>query len=166
MTISRLWVKDRAVPGFKWRRPHHWLAYGFGVGLSPWAPGTVGTLVVIPFYLLLQPLPLGWYAGVLLLMFLSGVWACGKTARELRAQDPVPVVWDEMLGFLLAMTSAPPGWPWLLAGFVLFRCFDIFKPWPISMLDKRVPGGLGIILDDLAAGAMTWVLLQSAVHIL
>ncbi len=148
-----------------WRRPHHWLAYGLGAGRFPWAPGTVGTLAAIPLYLLLRPLPLIWYLGALLLMFLIGVWACGKTARELHAPDPSTIVWDEMLGFLLAMTAALPGWPWFLAGFILFRCFDIFKPWPIGALDKRVTGGLGIMLDDVAAGAMTCLLLQAAVWV-
>lgn len=150
---------------FMWRRPHHWLAYSLGAGLFPWAPGTIGTLAAVPLYLLLRPLPLLWYLGALLPMFLIGVWACGKTARELQAQDPSAIVWDEILGFLLAMTAAPPGWPWLLAGFILFRGFDILKPWPIGTLDKRVKGGLGIMLDDIAAGAMAWVLLQAAVRI-
>lgn len=150
---------------FMWRRPHHWLAYSLGAGLFPWAPGTIGTLAAVPLYLLLRPLPLLWYLGALLPMFLIGVWACGKTARELQAQDPSAIVWDEILGFLLAMTAAPPGWPWLLAGFILFRGFDILKPWPIGALDKRVKGGLGIMLDDIAAGAMAWVLLQAAVRI-
>jgi len=149
-----------------WRRPHHWLAYGLGAGLFPWAPGTVGTLAAIPLYLLLRPLPLTGYLAVLLLMFLIGVWACGKTDRELHASDPSSIVWDEMLGFLLAMTAAPPGWPWLLAGFVLFRGFDILKPWPIGALDKQLSGGLGIMLDDIAAGAMTCLLLQAAMRVL
>lgn len=159
-------AEDRILPHFGWRRPHHWLAYGLGAGLFPWAPGTMGTLVAIPLYLLLRPLPLLGYLGVLLALFLLGVWACGKTARELGAQDPSAIVWDEILGFLLAMTAVPPGWPWLLAGFALFRGFDILKPWPIGLLDKRLRGGLGIMLDDIAAGALTWVLLQAAVQLL
>ena len=153
------------MPRLEWRRPHHWLAYGLGAGLLPWTPGTMGTLAAIPLYLLLRPLPLIWYLGALLLLFLIGVWACGKTAWELQAQDPSAIVWDEILGFLLAMTAAPPGWPWLLAGFVLFRGLDILKPWPIGALDKRVRGGLGIMLDDVAAGAMTWSLLQAVAHL-
>lgn len=145
-------------------RPHRWLAYGLGAGLFPWAPGTLGTLVAIPLYLLLRPLPLIGYVGLLSLLFLIGVWACGKTARELEAQDPSAIVWDEVLGFLLAMTAAPPGWPWLLAGFLLFRGLDILKPWPIGALDRKLQGGLGIMLDDVAAGAMTCGLLQAAVY--
>jgi len=162
MTISRMRAEGQDLSGFAWRRPHHWLAYGLGAGLFPWAPGTVGTLAAVPLYLLLQSLPLIGYLTVLLLMFLIGVWACGKTAQELHASDPASIVWDEMLGLLLAMTATPPGWPWLLAGFILFRGFDILKPWPIGTLDKRVADGLGIMLDDVAAGAMTCLLLQMA----
>jgi phosphatidylglycerophosphatase A len=153
------------VPGFDWRRFHHWLAYGCGSGLVPGAPGTAGTLIAVPLYLLLCPLPPGWYLGLLVLMLMAGIWACGKTERELATPDPAPIVWDEIVGFLLAMTAAPPGWPWILAGFVLFRFFDILKPWPIRVLDQRVEGGLGIMLDDLLAGAMTWVILQSAARL-
>jgi len=153
------------LPYFTGYHPHRWLAYGLGAGLFPWSPGTLGTLVAIPLYLLLRPLPLIEYVGLLSLLFLIGVWACGKTARELEAQDPSAIVWDEVLGFLLAMTAVPPGWPWLLAGFLLFRGLDILKPWPIGTLDRRLQGGLGIMLDDVAAGAMTCGLLQAAVYL-
>lgn len=159
-------AKGRILPNFDWRRPHHWLAYGFGAGLSPRAPGTVGTIAAVPFYLLLRPLPLSWYIALVAGLTLIGIWACGKTAREMNAHDPAAIVWDEVVGFLLAMTAAPPGWPWILAGFVLFRFFDILKPWPIRELDQRVRGGLGVILDDLLAGVMTWVLLQAAARLL
>lgn len=159
-------AEHRGSPAFDWRRPHHWLAYGFGSGLFPWAPGTAGTIAAIPLYLLLRPLPLAWYLGVLLLMLPVGIWACGKTARELHTHDPSAIVWDEVLGFLVAMIAAPPGWSWIFAGFVLFRFFDILKPWPIGLIDERVRGGLGIMLDDVAAGAMSLVLLQAAVRIM
>jgi phosphatidylglycerophosphatase A len=149
-------------PFFDWRRPHHWLAYGFGAGLVPWAPGTAGTLAAIPLYLLLRPLPLVWYLVVLAALVAIGVWACGKTERESGAHDPGAIVWDEVLGFLLTMTAAPAGWVWVLIGFALFRLFDILKPWPIRLLDRRVPGGLGVVLDDLLAGLMALVLLQAA----
>ena len=152
------------MPRLDWRRPHHWLAYGLGTGLLPRAPGTAGTLAAVPLYLLLRPLPLSWYLGALFLLFLIGIWACGLTARELQTQDPSAIVWDEILGFLVAMTAAPPGWPWIVAGFALFRFFDILKPWPISVLDRRIKGGLGIMLDDLAAGAVSLVILKAAAN--
>jgi phosphatidylglycerophosphatase A len=158
-------ARGRILPNFDWRRPHHWLAYGFGSGLSPWAPGTVGTIAAIPLYLLLEPLTPAWYLGALTLLTLVGIWACGKTARELAAHDPSPIVWDEFLGFLLTMTVAPTGWPWILAGFALFRFFDILKPWPIRELDQKVRGGLGVVLDDLLAGVMAWVVLQAAARV-
>jgi phosphatidylglycerophosphatase A len=129
-------------------------------------PGTAGTLVAVPLYLLLRPLPPIGYLGLLLILFPIGIWACAKTEKELQAKDPSTIVWDEALGFLLAMTAAPPGWPWILVGFVLFRFFDILKPWPIRVLDRKVRGGLGIMLDDLLAGAMAWLLLQTGARVL
>ena len=164
--ILRQSPNGQILPNFDWRRPHHWLAYGFGAGLSPQAPGTAGTIAAVPLYLLLRPLPLSWYLALLAGLTLIGIWACGKTAREMNAHDPSAIVWDEIVGFLLTMTAAPPGWPWILAGFVLFRFFDIWKPWPIRELDRRVQGGLGVILDDLLAGGVAWVLLQAAARVL
>ncbi len=158
MSISQ--SDKRITPDFDWRRPHHWLAYGFGSGLAPWAPGTFGTLAAIPLYLLLVPLPLIWYLAVLVPLFLIGVWACGKTNTELGVQDASAIVWDEILGYLITMIAAPAGWHWILVGFVLFRLFDILKPWPISMLDRSVHGGLGVMLDDIVAGLMAFALLQ------
>lgn len=159
-------TKGRIIPEFDWRKPHHWLAYGFGAGLLPRVPGTLGTLVAVPLYLLLQPLPLSLYLVTLVALTLIGIWACGKTARELNAHDPSAIVWDEVVGFLLAMTAAPTGWLWILAGFGLFRFFDILKPWPIRELDQKVQGGLGVMLDDLLAGVLTWGVLQGAARIL
>lgn len=149
--------------GFDPRRPHHWIAFGLGSGLIPWAPGTFGTLAAIPLYWLLSPLPLAAYLAALAGFFGLGVWACGRTARDLGGEDPGSIVWDEVVGYLVAMTAAPGGWPWLLAGFLLFRLFDIWKPWPIRWLDRHIRGGLGIMLDDLAAGALSGVILWAAV---
>ena len=145
---------------FQVRNIRHLLAYGFGAGLSPWAPGTVGTLVAVPIYLVLSTLPQGVYLLVLAAMIAAGIWACGATARDIGSDDPSAIVWDEIVGFLVAMMAAPAGWVWVIAGFLLFRAFDIFKPWPIGNLDKRVRGGLGIMLDDIIAGLMTLVVLQ------
>jgi phosphatidylglycerophosphatase A len=142
--------------GFDPGRPHHWIAFGFGSGLSPWAPGTVGTLAAIPLYVLLAPLPLVAYLGALALLSGIGVWACGRTARDLGSDDPSAIVWDEFAGYLLTMTAAPSGWVWVLAGFAAFRLFDIWKPWPIRAAEAVRPPGVGIMLDDLLAGTVAW----------
>ena len=151
--------------GFRPGRLHHWIAFGLGSGLVPRAPGTFGTLAGVPLYWLLSPLPLFTYLGVVTVLFGLGIWACGRTARDLGGQDPGAIVWDEVVGYLAAMTAAPAGWPWVLAGFILFRLFDIWKPWPIRWLDQRVKGGLGIMVDDLAAGALTWLVLWVAAFV-
>lgn len=137
------------------------LALGLGAGLSPKAPGTVGTLVAVPLYLLLQGLPLWGYLLVLSLAFVLGVWLCGVTARHLGVHDHPGIVWDEFVGYWLTMAAAPHGWAWVLLGFGLFRLFDIAKPWPIRLADRRLGGGLGIMLDDVLAGGFAWLVLQA-----
>jgi len=144
--------------------PVHFLAFGFGSGLSPKAPGTMGTLVAIPLYLLLSPLPLLGYLLVLVVMSLAGIWLCGESSRRLGVHDHGGIVWDEFVGFLLTMTAAPQGWVWIALGFALFRLFDIWKPWPVRIADRQIHGGLGIMLDDLLAGVYAWLLLQLAAH--
>jgi phosphatidylglycerophosphatase A len=134
------------------RNPLHLLAFGFGSGLAPKAPGTLGTLVAVPLYLLLQGLPLVVYLSLVLTGFLAGIWICGRTSRDLGVHDHGGIVWDEIIGYLLTMALAPSGWEWVLLGFLLFRFFDILKPWPIRWFDQRVPGGFGIMFDDLLAG--------------
>lgn len=158
-------VKGRLNPrgkGFDPKRVHHWIAFGFGSGLSPVAPGTAGTLAAIPAYLLMSPLHWPHYLGLVLAFTLLGIWACERTSRDLGAKDPSAIVWDEWVGFFVTMLAAPSGWLWILAGFVLFRLFDIWKPWPVRLADRRVGGGLGIMLDDLIAGAMAGVLIALA----
>lgn len=144
------------------RNPVHVLAFGFGAGLSPLAPGTAGTLLGVFIYLSMAPLPLPYYIAVCGLLFIAGVWICARTSRDLGVHDHSGIVFDEIVGFLVAMIALPPDWLWLLAGFVLFRLFDIIKPWPIGWFDRRVPGGLGIMLDDLLAGLAALALLQLA----
>ncbi|MES9945978.1 MAG: phosphatidylglycerophosphatase A [Candidatus Thiodiazotropha sp.] len=137
------------------RKPVHLLAFGFGSGLLPKAPGTYGTLVGIPLYLLLQPLSLLLYSLLVLLAFVAGVWICQRTSDDLGVHDHSGIVWDEIVGYLVAMAIAPSGWAWITIGFLLFRGFDILKPWPILWIDRRVKGGLGIMLDDVVAGLFT-----------
>ena len=152
--------------GFDRRKLHHWLAFGFGSGLAPKAPGTFGTLAAIPFYLLMSPLAWPYYLGLVVVFTVIGIWACDRTARELGAKDPSAIVWDEFVGFFITMLAVPSavlteshGWIWILAGFLAFRLFDIWKPWPIRVIDERVEGGLGIMLDDILAGVMAALIL-------
>lgn len=140
--------------------PVQLLAAGLGTGLSPVAPGTAGTLLGVVLYLPLALLPPVGYLIAVLLAILLGVWACGRTARELGVHDHPGIVWDEVAGYLVTMAGLPLGWEWVIGGFALFRLFDVIKPWPISWLDRRVGGGLGIMLDDLAAGAAACALLH------
>jgi phosphatidylglycerophosphatase A len=146
--------------------PLDFLALGFGSGLVPYAPGTAGTLVAVPLYLLLQPLPPAGYLPLLALLFLAGIPLCAHTATRLGVHDHPAIVWDEVVGYLVTMAFAPAGWHWVLAGFVLFRFFDVAKPWPIHWFDKHVHGGLGIMLDDLLAGIFAAVVLQVLVVVL
>ncbi|MBL4281855.1 phosphatidylglycerophosphatase A [Vibrio fluvialis] len=139
----------------------HLLATGFGSGLSPVVPGTMGTLASVPFYLLLAQLPLTLYIVVVIAASLIGIKICQVTSDDMQVHDHGSIVWDEFAGFWITMLIVPVlelpvfEWKWLLAGFVLFRFFDMVKPWPIGWLDKRVHGGLGIMLDDLVAGVMS-----------
>jgi len=146
------------------KNPVHLLALGLGAGLTPKLPGTVGTLVGVILYLLLPALPLLHYILLLVVLFVSGIWICGVTARDLGVHDHPAIVYDEIVGYLVAMILAPPGWWWTVSGFLLFRLFDIWKPWPIRWLDRRVTGGFGVMLDDLFAGLFALLILQLVVH--
>lgn len=143
--------------------PIHLLAFGFGAGLSPKAPGTAGTAVAVLIYLALSSMPLSIYAGLIVLSFLFGIWLCGKTAEDLGVHDHGGIVWDEFVGYWITMFMAPSGLIWVLLGFVLFRLLDIFKPWPIKWADKELAGGLGIMLDDVLAGIMAALCIQALV---
>jgi phosphatidylglycerophosphatase A len=140
--------------------PVDFLALGFGSGLLPFAPGTAGTVAAIPVYLLLQPLAAPFYLAIVVLLALAGIAICGQAANRLGVHDHPGIVWDEIVGYLVTMAFAPPGWLWIGLGFVLFRLFDIVKPWPIKWCDRQVGGGLGIMLDDLLAGVFSAALLQ------
>ncbi len=142
------------------RRIVRFFAMGFGAGAMPVAPGTFGTLAAIPVYLLLSMLSPGVYAGVTLFMFGIGVWLCQVAQQDLGEADHPGIVWDEIVGYLVTMFLAPSGWLWIAAGFLLFRLFDIWKPFPIRLLDQRVHGGLGIMLDDVLAGLYASIVLQ------
>ena len=140
--------------------PVHFFAFGFGSGLSPIMPGTCGTIAAIPIYLLLQYLPLPYYIITVFILTLLGFWLCDVSAKKIGVHDYSGIVWDEIVGFLWVMVAVPLHWYWILAGFLLFRLFDIWKPWPIRWLDQKVKGGVGIVVDDLVAALYAWIVLQ------
>ena len=144
------------------RTPAGFLAFGLGSGLSRYAPGTVGTVVAVPFAWLLMQMPPALYWAALAALFLLGVWLCGAASRMLGRHDPGNIVWDEMVGYWLTVALLPMTWGWWLAGFVAFRLFDILKPWPIRRLERAVGGGLGIMLDDVLAAVYAMLILAAA----
>lgn len=147
------------------KNPWHLLATGFGSGLSPVVPGTMGTLAAIPLYFLMAQLPLYLYVAVIIAAGIIGVKICQVATDDMKVHDHGAIVWDEFVGFWITMLVVPmlkipaSEWKWVLTGFVLFRFFDMVKPWPISWLDKRIHGGLGIMIDDIVAGAMAGIAL-------
>ncbi|MBT1443390.1 phosphatidylglycerophosphatase A [Shewanella sp. JM162201] len=151
---------DAALKRLSLRNPWHFLALGFGSGLAKKAPGTFGTLAAVPLYLLLSPLPLFWYLMVTAVAVVAGVYICDRAAKDMGVHDHGAIVWDEVAGLLITMIAAPAGIVWLVAGFVLFRIFDILKPWPIRVLDAKVHGGFGIMIDDVLAGVFALGCLQ------
>ena len=149
-----------SVPKRLLRDPGHLLSFGFGSGLSPFAPGTVGTLAAIPLYLLMSRLHPMAYLLVTLASVVLGVYLCERTSKALGAHDHAAIVWDEFAGFFITMLFVPVSLITVILGFCLFRIFDIFKPWPASVIDTRLKGGLGVMLDDVVAGIYAMLVLQ------
>lgn len=143
--------------------PHYFLAFGFGSGLLPKAPGTWGTLAAIPTYLLLSQYSTAWYLFFCFISFLYGCYCCQKVSNDLQVHDYKGIVWDEIVGYWLTMVCIPTSLTAVLLGFVLFRIFDIIKPPPIRWVDKKVQGGVGIMLDDVLAAIPAWCILY-AIH--
>jgi phosphatidylglycerophosphatase A len=152
----------------------HLLAFWFGAGLSPVAPGTAGTLAALPLWFLLRPLPLVIYLPVVAALFVFGCWVCGVSAKRLGVHDHGGIVFDEVVGLLVscvpllpALGLATGGWQrqlgWVTVAFLLFRLFDVWKPWPIRLLDRRVEGGFGIMIDDLIAALYAAAVLAAVV---
>jgi len=142
--------------------PAGWLACGFGSGLAPVAQGTFGSLTALLPWLGLRQLPLPFYLLVIVAGFAIGVWACNVASRALGVDDHRSLVWDEFIGqwiALLPLLVLPTPWWAIALGFVLFRLFDVWKPWPIRWLDRRVKGGMGVMVDDAVAGALAAIVL-------
>ena len=154
------------IPASIWKNPLHFIAFGFGVGALPIAPGTFGTLIAIPFYLALQFFSTFTYLIILIFITLISMWICDKVSKEINVPDHQGMCLDEIVGFLVTMYAVPHGLKWVVLGFVLFRVFDIWKPWPIRLLDERVHGGIGIILDDVVAGIFSCLILHILAWIL
>ena len=142
--------------------PAGFFAFGFGSGLAPFAPGTVGTLAAVPVALALKGLPPVLFWAILVLSFVAGIRICDVTARRLGRHDPGSIVWDEMVAYWLTVAFIPLHWAWLLAAFLLFRLFDIVKPWPIRLVERRLGGGLGIMADDVIAAVYAMLVLALA----
>ena len=149
--------------GFLLAHPAHFVALGFGTGLSPLAPGTVGTLLAFPLYAVLAYwLAPQWVAAAIAAFFVLGVWACGRTGRDLGVADHGGMNWDEVVAFLAVLVLTPPLVLWQVAAFVLFRFFDIVKPPPIRQVDRALKGGFGVMLDDVVAAFYTLLVLAAA----
>ena len=147
--------------------PVHFLALGFGSGLAPKMPGTFGTLAALPMVVLLSYYAsFSGYLIVTIVVSIAGIWICGKAAKDMEVHDDSSIVWDEVAGMLITMLAVPLSWQTLLAGFVLFRFFDILKPWPISYLDKHIHGGFGIMIDDVLAGIFAMGILHISLFLL
>ena len=157
----------KPTPQFAASHPAHLIAFGFGAGLSPWAPGTAGTLLAWP---------IGWFFGgayppaimlcTLGVLFVVGIWACGLTGRRLGVHDHGGMVWDEFVAFLVILAIVPRTLEWQAAAFVAFRFFDIAKPPPIRWLERRYHGGFGVMIDDVLAAGYTLLLLALIKRIL
>ncbi|MBI1943852.1 MAG: phosphatidylglycerophosphatase A [Betaproteobacteria bacterium] len=153
----------RPSASFAFSHPAHFVALGFGAGLSPVAPGTAGTLLALPLWWLIG----GGYAPLVLLgivagLFAAGVWACELTGRHLGIADHGAMCWDEVVAFLLVLAIAPDDPRWQAAAFVLFRAFDVVKPPPIRELEMRLKGGFGVMFDDMLAAGYTLLVLAVA----
>jgi phosphatidylglycerophosphatase A len=145
--------------------PAGWVASGFGSGLSPFAPGTAGSAAALLPWLALRELPWPLFALVVAFAFALGVWASNVVIAKLHIEDPGVIVWDEFVGQWIALAPLPwiaHDWRWIVAAFVLFRTFDIWKPWPVSWADRSIKGGLGVMFDDVLAGACAALMLLIA----
>lgn len=158
MTISR--------PDWRFllRHPAHFLAFGFGSGLSPVAPGTIGTLAGFPLYFLLRGLDPVLYFSLIALFFVAGIWLCDVAGKAAGAADHGGIVWDEIVAILLVLPFAPPTLIGFGAAFLLFRLFDIWKPFPIRTVDRRTTGGFGVMFDDLLAAFYAIACLMGLVY--
>ena len=143
----------RAQPNFKFllSHPAHFFALGFGSGLAPKAPGTFGTLVGFPLFWLISGYTLNVQLAIIAALFVIGIYVCDKTGKDLGVSDHGAIVWDEIVAMMLVLTIASLHWLTCLLAFLLFRLFDIWKPFPIRQFDAKLKNGFGVMFDDLLA---------------
>ena len=143
-----------------WRKLDYFLAFGYGLGKIPCAPGTFGTLGCIPIYLLIVNFNVSSYFIIVLLLFVYGLHLCKVAEQYTGFKDDPAIVWDEIVGMLLVLGVVPMQVFWLGVAFVLFRLFDIVKPWPINLVEKIKYSGLSIMLDDIIAGLYSIIVIK------
>lgn len=154
-------------PNFKFliSHPAHFFALGFGCGLAKKAPGTFGTLVGLPLFWLISRYALSTQLIIIATLFLIGIYFCDMTGKALGISDHGGIVWDEIVAMMLVLTFTPSQWQWWLAAFLLFRLFDIWKPFPIRQFDAKLKNGFGVMFDDLLAAIFAIIYLQALVWI-
>lgn len=146
--------------------PIHFVACGFGIGIVPIVPGTFGTLMSLPFCLVFSRYDIWIYIVLTLIFLVISAWTTDVTCRDFGVHDHTATVSDEVAGFLVCMIGIPIHWWTLLIAFALFRLFDILKPGPIAWIDQHIHGGLGVVLDDVVAALMTWLIMMFVVYVL
>ena len=149
-----------------WQDPKYFFGFGLGIGAIPFAPGTFATALAIPFYLALSALPVSWYVLFVLAFCAFSSWISEKLSREMAFHDHPGMCIDEFCGFFVTMIAVPPTFTHILFGFILFRLFDIAKPGPIRWCDRHIHGGIGMILDDVLAGALAALCLHLGMRLL
>ncbi|HEY0563432.1 MAG TPA: phosphatidylglycerophosphatase A [Methylophilus sp.] len=140
--------------------PAHLLGLGFGTGLAPKAPGTLGTVIGLPLFWIMHAYSFNTQLLILLALFVLGIYVCGKTGLALGVSDHGGIVWDEIVAMMLVLTFTPLHWFWWLLAFALFRLFDIWKPFPIRQCDAQLKGGFGVMFDDLLAAIYAIIVLK------
>ncbi|WP_273826950.1 phosphatidylglycerophosphatase A [Providencia rettgeri] len=149
--------KAEAKKRLNMRDPWHILATGFGSGLSPIVPGTMGSLAAIPFWLLMINLPVWLCWAIIVVGFIIGCYICQRTSDDMKIHDHGSIVWDEFIGMWITLMAIPVvNVAWVLTAFVVFRIYDMWKPWPIRIFDRKVSGGFGIMIDDIIAAIFAY----------
>jgi phosphatidylglycerophosphatase A len=150
---------------FLLQHPAHFFGLGFGSGLAPTAPGTFGTLVGFPLFWLISVYALSTQLIIIFTLFLIGIYFCGVTGKAIGVSDHGGIVWDEIVAMMLVLAFTPNQWQYWLAAFILFRLFDIWKPYPIRQFDAKLKNGFGVMFDDLLAAIYAIICVQALVWI-